>query len=45
MPYTHLTCFFKLCKQVECVGDDIAWMRFNKKTGMLHGMEICQHNK
>jgi phosphoenolpyruvate carboxykinase (GTP) len=24
--------------KIECVGDDIAWMRFNKKTGMLHAI-------
>lgn len=24
--------------KIECVGDDIAWIRFNKKTGMLHAI-------
>lgn len=24
--------------KVECVGDDIAWMKFNPKTGKLHAI-------
>ena len=24
--------------KVQCIGDDIAWMRFNKETGVLHAI-------